>query len=307
MTSHVHEAKPAWLVVVNPRAGNGRAGTAAAALERHLVARGVPFQRCDTTGPGHATTLAATATAGVVAVGGDGTAHEVVNGLPLRMGRLGPFAVLPCGSGDDFASAAGFARDPATLAAHLAAPKLHGCDVGEAILHSARGGRQRRFLNHAGLGFDAEVAAAAHGHRRLRGRLLYLTATLQALRTLRPFAAARPPATAQSTTFLAIANSPRFGGGLTIAPGARLDDGCFDLVAVAGTSRLGLLVLLGKLLLGRHLADRRVHHERCNTLHVEVPTGAAAVLDGEPQPGPVTRLECRVLPRLLDCVGADFG
>jgi diacylglycerol kinase (ATP) len=301
MPDHPAVAKAApLLLVVNPTAGSGRAATAAARLAAALTALGVPFERRDTAAAGQARAFAAAAPGLVVAVGGDGTVHEVVDGLPLRDGRLGPFAVLPAGSGDDFAGALGGPREPEALAAALAQVGAAGpvgwreIDVGQARFHTGEGVVARRFVNLAGLGFLAEVAAAAQGSR-WRGRLRYTLATVAALRRLRSFAvrevAAEGAGAAARCVFVHVANGPRCGGGLTMAPMAEFGDGRLECVRVGEVGRLGLLGLLGKLLVGRHLGDRRVWHGTRAGFALELEEPVAAMVDGEVVARDVQRAE----------------
>jgi len=316
MRGHLAESnREAALVVVNPVAGGGRGGRVADGLEAALRAQGIAYVRRDTDHAGHARQLAAAAAGVVIVVGGDGTVHDAVAGLPERDGRLGPLAVLPCGRGDDFAAAVGFGRNPAALAARLRAGSTRCVDLGEAEL-TGRQTHHRRFVNVAGLGFDAEVAARAQRGRHLRGRALYVAATLAALRRLPRFWAtleldlghAAPPLRQRvELAFVSACNGPRFGGGLEVAPQARPDDGWLDAVRVAGCSSLAALLVLVRLGLRRHLNDRRVTSVRCRALTLTTDVAVAAALDGEPLPEPVTAARFRCSPSRLVLVGAADG
>lgn len=286
------------LVIANPRAGHGRGERRAAELERALVAARLPFVLARTDGPGHATALAATATGTVVAVGGDGTVHEVVNGLPLREGVLGPLAVLPAGSGDDFARNAGFTRSAATLVTRLRTGERRAIDFGTAMVECEHGSLQRRFANNAGLGFEAEVVAAAAAARWLRGQPLYLAATLQAVRRQRLVDCELTCTDAGVTTttrlpllFASACNGARVGGGLRFAPDARLDDGRLDLLQVTATSRRATLALLWRLLRARHVGDPRVRLQRCARIGLRPVAPMPLAMDGELVAREVLRLE----------------
>ena len=132
------------LIIANPRAGHGRGRRRADLLGRELDHSGLPWTISFTERKGHAQQLAADATGPIVVVGGDGTVHEVVNGLVPRDGRLGPLAVLPAGSGDDFAANARFPADPAALVAHLRRPILRAIDIGAADIDCDGGAVEQR-------------------------------------------------------------------------------------------------------------------------------------------------------------------
>lgn len=304
------------LLIVNPAAGCGRSLRAARALESALHAAGLPFTRQDTLGPGHARQLAAASPGPVVVVGGDGTVHEVVGGLPVRDGQLGPLAVLPCGSGDDFAGGVGFAPNPTDLVARLLGGVTRSIDVGLAEFPDSSSLAPRRFVNAAAFGLDAEVAARARQRRFLRGRLLYTMATLTVLRRPPRFLATitrdAGDGTPEVTTttecaFVSTCNGPRVGGGLLLAPQARSDDGRFDVVQVAGASAPVILWLLAKLLVGRHRSDPRVRATTCVRVQITTPTEVAVALDGEPVPARVQGATFSFLPQRLLLLGAALA
>jgi diacylglycerol kinase family enzyme len=293
-------------VVVNPSAGRGRARRRGDELSKALAHSDLPHERFDTNGHGDAVRFAATAPGPVVVVGGDGTVHEVLNGLPCRDGRFGPIAVLPSGSGDDFASSAGFAARPAELVERLRHGTLRTVDCGDAVLTTATGVVTRRFANELSVGFEADVMRAVAGVP-LRGRALYLLATLRALVRQRPFAAEvecdGAPAAARPLLLASFCNSRRVGGGLPFVPHARLDDGRLDLIEVAATTRLGTLALLGKLVRQEHLADPRVRTTPLVAAVVRVDQPLAVVTDGEIVEG-VRELRVRVVAGSLVLWGA---
>ncbi|MBK8096261.1 MAG: diacylglycerol kinase family lipid kinase [Planctomycetes bacterium] len=291
------------LLIANPIAGGGRGRRAAEALVAALRSRGVPLVREETTHRGHARELAAAARSTVVAIGGDGTVHEVVDGLPIRAGRLGPLAVLPCGSGDDWAKSLRLGRDPVAVAAAIARGTIREIDIGEATFSSPDGPHRRRFANAAGLGLDAEVAAEAAKPHRIRGRLLYFLATLRVLRRLQPFRAtircdAQAPRTAE-LTFLSTCNGQFVGGGLHLVPDGRCDDGRLDAVELAAVPRRTILWLFARLACGRHRDDPRVRFDRVARLQIDTDRPVLASLDGEVLPAPVSSIAYSILPERL--------
>ncbi len=298
------------LVVANPRAGHGRGARRAAELSAALQAAGRAFELVRTRGPGHATELAAGARAGVVAVGGDGTVHEVLNGLRSRDGVLGPLSVLPAGSGDDFAANAGFAPDAAALVDRLRVGTPRAVDVGLAEFRCELGTLRRRFANDAGLGFEADVVAAAANARWLRGRPLYVVATLRALARQRLVDCELDCELAGTTTttrsrllFASACNGARVGGGLPFAPDARLDDGLLDLLQVTAASRRATVALLLRLLGRRHLRDPRARLQRCARATLRPAAPLPLAMDGELVARAVTQLQVGVAAERLLLAG----
>lgn len=298
------------LVVTNPRAGGGRATKRAGRFTAALRAAGVPFTERRTERPGDATALAATAAGVVVAIGGDGTVHEIVNGLRARDGLIGPLAVLAAGSGNDFAANVGMPDDPHELVARLQRHVLRTVDCGRADIDCEHGALQRRFVNDAGLGFEADVVLAAAGARWLRGMPLYLAATLRAVRRQRVVPCDLTYATdggsvreALPILFASACNGPRVGGGLHFAPDASLGDGLVDVLRVTAPSRFATLALLLRLVRRRHRGDRRVRLERCREVAMEPAEPLPVTLDGEVVARRATRLVSRIGTEKLVLIG----
>lgn len=269
-------------LIYNPVAGRGRAPAALAEAVALLDAARAAYEVLTTEGPGHATELAASTPAGatVVAVGGDGTIHQVVKGL-LAGGLAGRvLGVLPVGSGDDFAFALGLDRhDVRGSVARLLANQSSRIDLpfvnGEP------------FVNAVGVGFDAEVA-----HRLdqapgfLKGMAAYLYAVMVSLGKLQtvPVTVSVDDVEVFSGKSLLVAgqNGPRTGGSFLFAPAARVDDGKLDLILATDVGIFGTLVLLPKVMKGRHLADPSVRSFSGSSLRLEWDEPRYAHADGEP-------------------------
>ncbi|MGH7384960.1 MAG: diacylglycerol/lipid kinase family protein, partial [Candidatus Rokuibacteriota bacterium] len=212
--------------MVNPAAGGGRTRRLWPALRATLSRLRFAFEVAETRGPGHAATLAAEAARArvplVVAVGGDGTLNEVVNGIapPLEEHPV-TLGALMTGRGRDACRNLGLARDPLRAAHRLVDGRVVSRDVGLARWP----GGQRFFLGWAGAGFDAVVAARAGGG----GRLIYLRAVVTSLRTYRTAVMSlrldEMDTWAGPAASVVVCNGASFGGGMRIAPGARPDDG----------------------------------------------------------------------------------
>jgi hypothetical protein len=169
-------------LIVNPRSGRGRhgrdhLGADLERLRRAFADHGLAVEVAVTERPGHATELARNAGGDpVVAVGGDGTVHEVLQGLDLQAQRLG---IIPAGSGDDFAWQHGLGGGIEAAVARIAAGRERLVDVGQW--------EAGRFHNNLGFGFEAEVNRLSHRVRIVRGPALYFVALARALATLRTY------------------------------------------------------------------------------------------------------------------------
>lgn len=288
-------------VIYNPAAGRGRAKR----LIEAAVARLAPdVELRPTKAPGHAVELAEEAAGGfarVVAAGGDGTVHEVANGL-LRSGRLETvLSVLPVGSSNDYASALGLTR---WSAGRPPGPPLETARVDVGVVRG--GGRERFFVNCLGVGFNGMVAVESRRICRLRGAALYTTAFVRAgLRHFRqpPLTVRFDDAETAGPTLAVSVNLGQREGGFPIAPAAELDDGLFDTFHVTGVRRWHLARYLPALLAGTLPADHpnlRVGRCRCAAVRGGEPLCVHA--DGElfavPADG-VAAIEVELLPKRL--------
>lgn len=273
------------LVLVNPTAGDGRALRLLPWLRERLASR--PDVRLEITSRrGHAEALAreaADAHDRIVAVGGDGTVQEVVNGI-LSGGDARPsIGIVPVGRGNDLARSLGLPPDPA--AAWRAA-----IGSGERVIDAARAtdghGRQRWFASAGGIGFDAQVADAMAARRGwLAGRAGYLVTTLLQLRRFsnrRVVLVVDDERRELDVLFLAIANGPYYGGGMRIAPPARVDDGRLDVCVVGDVSRLTAVRQLPNLYRGTHVAHPAVELLAGRSVTVDGDAATLTHLDGEP-------------------------
>lgn len=265
-------------MIYNPAAGTGRGQKTGIQLEEALQKRGLPFRSLATQAPGHATVLAREAAAAgaetVLAVGGDGTALEVARGL---MGTETALGILPAGTGNDFRKTLGLDGDPmkALDAVLQAAPQPIDAGLVNGQL----------FLNEIGTGFDVAVLDyAAKAKKWCKGLLPYLLGVLRALFTFRPIHVKlqiddQPPEE-RDVFVVAAANGGIIGGGIVIAPDARVDDGLLDIVVVDRIKWYKLPLRLVGLLKGKILTFPETHFIRGKTLTFSAP-GMRLNVDGE--------------------------
>jgi len=279
-----------WLVVVNPASGGGAARRRWPPLARALADRGLRFRAVATESPGHACLLARDAVeAGarrLLAVGGDGTLHEIVNGLRAQQ-HVPPAEVVvaaaPQGSGNDWARTHGMPRDPARLAAAMAAGRARRVDLGIATCAAAGGGTHSvAFHNAAGAGLDAAVvrATSPRGPRAI-AYAVALTRALARFHAPRFSIAAGGASVEQRCLTVIAAIGPDCGGGMRLAPGARLDDGAFELVTVAELPLLRALALVPGLWSGRSAADPAFRAVRCAAARIAATPDCDVEADGQ--------------------------
>jgi diacylglycerol kinase family enzyme len=214
----------------------------------------------------------------VVAVGGDGTLNEVVNGIaPLRDKHQVVVGALMTGRGRDACRNLGLDRDPRRAARRLVEGRVVSRDLGLARWP----GGERFFLGSVGAGFDAVVAERARGH----GRFSYLRAVVTSLRDYRTAEMALRlgdvDTWAGPAASVVVCNGPSFGGGMRIAPGARPDDGFLDVVLLGALGRLELARWLPTVYWGGHLANPRIKTWRATAVRVTTTTPLPVQLDGE--------------------------
>lgn len=293
-------------VIVNPAADRGRARQKASAALSLLAEKGLSFDVKYTGRPGEAIELArAAAEAGydiVVAVGGDGTSQEVVNGLmqATHSGPAGTLGVLPVGSGNDFAYGVGIPLDVKTAVEHLAAGQTRVIDVG--FVH-VDGTPDRYFGNGVGIGFDAHVALESTRVKRLRGPALYLWALLKSLL----FHYRIPTLTiddgqrvhTQSALLISVSNGRRYAGVFLLTPDAEVDDGFLDTCLADEMGRLKVLSFLPKAIRGTHIYEPEVTMGHATRVVITSEDDLVAHVDGEILCTAAHRLEIEIVPRSL--------
>jgi diacylglycerol kinase (ATP) len=266
-------------LIYNPTAGRGRARRHVREIEEYLRARGARVDCEPSTGPDDLVRIAAESSrAGydrVVVAGGDGTLNLAVREFDLEKGTL---ALIPTGSGDDFAKVTGIPRNIRGACENVLHGQVREVDVAVA--------NNLRYLGVAGLGFDSEVAEFANRNVKfLRGSAVYLYAILRVLPKFTP----RPVhirsengSRDEHIMFAAIGNTRQYGGGIRITPDAVFDDGLLDLCIVHRTTRVELLKTLPKAYTGAHVKSPFVEMGRGREFHFASEVAMAVYADGEP-------------------------
>lgn len=281
------------LLVANPGAGRGR-NAVLPRLEEALRRRGLAFETAVTDAPGDAARLAREAVEDrdlrfLVAVGGDGTVHEVVNGL-VDAATGAPRAsdvvlgAVAGGSGCDFIRTFGLDRAPERMVAHLDGEGRMPIDLGRARL-TGPDGRPRTvlFANVAEAGYGALVVERAAAMPRWVGRARYLLGILSAVRRFELVDATVTvdhTSVAEPMSNVIVANGQFFGGNLKVAPRALPDDGRLNVQIWRGEAR-DVFLQTPKLRVGEHLSSPDVREYQSTTVRVDARRPIVVEADGE--------------------------
>jgi YegS/Rv2252/BmrU family lipid kinase len=273
-------------LLVNPSAGGGRALKVLPAVEAELRRLGVAHRVEKTESVRHTRALAvAAADAGEVAVplSGDGLVGAVAAALRGRDDAV--MGVLPGGRGNDFARVCGIPRDAVAACAILAAGVPTPLDLGEVVSDGAPSNDAQTFVGIASLGFDSDANRIANEAPALLGPFVYAYGALRALATFHPatfdVTVGRERRTFRGWT-VAAANASAYGGGMFVAPDARLDDGQLDVVMTSPTSRWSFLSHLPKVFKGTHVALDTVTVMRGAEVRIAADRPFTVYADGDP-------------------------
>jgi diacylglycerol kinase (ATP) len=289
---------PDLILIVNPRSANGSTGRRWEAIADELRSLLPPFDVAFTERQGHATALAREAASryGCIAlVGGDGTVNEVANGLiaddrPLRSDLT--MGIIPRGTGADFVRTLGIPHSLEGAAERLAAGDVREIDVGKVRYRTPQGSEAiRYFLNEGEIGFGAASSDRVNrSSKMLGGRLSFLKGILITAISYRSQRVALSldgaPAEETLLTNVWLANGQYSGGGIRMAPRARLDDGLLDVVRIDHVSFLRRTALLPKLRSGAFIdlphvsyrTARRIEGQSAEPVLIEVEGEAIGTL-----------------------------
>ena len=265
-------------LIVNPAAGGGRAAAVLPDVEAALAAADVPFHTELTTDLEHARALARAALAAgepVATLGGDGLVGCVAGVLADTDGVLG---VLPGGRGNDFARVLEIPKDPAAACAIIAAGHVRRLDLGDVD--------GRPFVGIASAGFDSECNRIANETNFVKGNLVYAYSVPRALLEWKPARFELDLDGRERITYsgysVACANSSAYGGGMYVAPDAKLDDGELDVVMTGRSPRRRFVLDLPKVFKGTHVDSPAVHILRAREIRVSADRPFTMYADGDP-------------------------
>lgn len=295
-----------FLAIVNPEAGGGKCGRLAAAALDRVRSCGIDLDVALTSRAGEATDIARSAykqgTRHFLAVGGDGTAYEIVNGLfpEAESGGRPVLGFLPLGTGNSFLKDFTTRGVEHTIEA-LKNGSTRSCDV-IRLRHSAG---DLYYLNLVSLGFPADVGELVNRRFKRWGELGYIAGVFIRLAGLKHKSFPHRLNGAgdwdrRPSLFLSFSNSKFTGGKMMIAPKADACDGQIEYVRWAPISRLGLVKMLPRLFTGTHIEDSRASRAPAQHVDLQLEGPTNVMIDGE-----ILMLECRsleILPAALDAV-----
>lgn len=278
-------------VIINPTAGANSTHRKWPSINGLLKKTGLAFDFQFTEGKGHAIELARTAADegynSLVAVGGDGTIHEVANGMlqkscPART-SLG---IICTGTGSDLSHSIGITHDYNLACHNLANPKEITIDVGLVEYHKKDQTLQRYFVNSAGIGFDATVVDSVEKTPKyFGGTIPYLTALLRSFLFYRnkdiSYKIGDHPTQKARVLSLVVANGRYFGGGMHIAPEAKLNDSLLDMIVMGNFGKIELLKNIKKVYSGTHLSLPKVNVIKDTRIVIESAQKFLLQADGE--------------------------
>ncbi len=280
-----------YRIIINPAAGNGSSLEVQPEIESELKKLNLDYDTVQTQHPWHAATLAQEAAAEgcevVVAVGGDGTVNEIINGLmDVRMRGMEPvpaLGVLCSGRGNDFAFGAGIPMGIEQGCQTLKDGHISLIDVGYV-----KGGlfpEGRYFGNGVGIGFDAVVGFVAAKQKHLSGFASYIVAALKTV-----FLYYRAPKVRievddrtyeYSALMVSIMNGRRMGGGFHMAPNSSLTDGLFDVCIAREVSRLRIFPLILRFMKGSQETHSAIVFDHARKVEVSALDGATLPAHGD--------------------------
>jgi diacylglycerol kinase (ATP) len=290
--------------LVNPASGGGSTGRKWPELARRAAAAGLPGETVRSSAPGQIATLAEQAASDgarlVVAVGGDGTAHDAVNGL-LRAGTRTELALLPRGTGDDFARALGVTSNLDQALEVARDGRVRTIDAGYVTYKSDEGRSALYFCSMAGVGMSGAVARRLLTTTKvLGGRIAGVIATF-AIFGRWTNVELQVTVGAESRSGLMedvlVANTEYHNGGMRLCPDASPDDGVFDVLLIGDVTKRELVLTLPKIYRGTHLPHPKAELLRGSTVSVDSAVPLPIELDGE-QPG-TTPVRFEVVPNAL--------
>ncbi|MFE0556488.1 diacylglycerol kinase [Paenibacillus lautus] len=288
-------------LIYNPTSGREEMKRRLADILDRLDSAGIETSCHATTGEGDATREAADAVERgydlVIAAGGDGTLNEVINGMAGR-DNLPPLGIFPLGTTNDFARALGISKNWEEYCDLVIRGETRPIDVGKA--------NDRYFINIAGGGTLTELTYEVPSKlKTMIGQLAYYLKGIEKMVSLTPqeliINASGHPAIHDEFMVFLIANSNSVGGFDKIAPGASIDDGLFDVIALRKCNLAEFVRVATLALRGEHINDKRVVHFRTDYMEVVSPGPVQLNLDGEF--GGVLPGTFRVLPQHLRIFG----
>lgn len=298
-------------IILNPIAGRGYGSRSEPEIRKFLEAEGADYDLVLTEGLWHAAELAERAVRDgfdlIVAAGGDGTVHEVVNGMMATAkddtggdaGVVGILGSLPVGSGSDFSHNVGVPSDLLEACQRLIHGRVRVIDIGRVTVDDQPA---KYFDNTINVGFGGTVTVEARKVKWVRGMALYLPVVLKTIllaRSPRMTVKYNDEEITMPMLMVTVGNGAREGGGFFCTPDAEPDDGLLDLCIAEAVSKLTQLSLVPRFMDGSHKDHSAVTMTRTKHATITSPDNLIAHVDGEMLCTEAHRLEFEILPQRL--------
>lgn len=296
-------------VIVNPAAGSGISLKSLPKIKELLDKEDLSYEIFMTECPGHAIQLADQAVSQgfneVVAVGGDGTVNEVINGLMKRKSKATEkcvLGVIGAGSGNDFLYGMGLPLNLEENCRIVSEGKSRLIDIGRVFLDDAD--ECRYFGNGIGIGFDAVVGFEAKKLKHIKGPLSYLVAALKTIflydNALMVKISCNKTEFTQPSLMVSIMNGTRMGGGFMMTPESQIDDGKLDLCIAGKAGALRIFYLIFQFIRGTQEGKKEITFMRTGRVRVDaLEKGLPAHLDGETLCLEGRKFEIDILPKQI--------
>ncbi len=263
-------------IIYNPTAKSGKSKAAFDRVIARLQEAEKEFEVHETLFKGHAEVLASELGVGekeIIVIGGDGTVHEVLNGIVSpESARL---AIIPAGTGNDFCVAAGIPEDTDLIMDKVLKGETKGTDYIDFA--------GRRCMNVGGLGMDVDVLERVM-RGRTHGKLKYLRSLLVSIFAFKGYEvkiSVNGEVHTEKALFAAVCNGSQIGGGIKICPGAKIDDGKLEVVLVKRLGFFGIIKTFIALMQGKILTCPVTKHFYCEAAEILPDAARTIQLDGE--------------------------
>lgn len=254
-----------YLFVVNPVAGKNKGAKVLPLIKSVMKEKSIPHEIIETTEIGEARRIAKEGItkdfSTIVAVGGDGTIHEVLNGMVGSNKILG---IIPAGTGNDFSKSLKLPQNPHRALEVILYGKTKLVDLGKTNgIH---------FVNFASVGLDAAIASEANRiKKQIPGKLSYIIAAIKEITSFKSREmqfVIDGKNISEKIMMITMCNGIYYGGGMKVAPNALLEDGYFDVCVIKDMNKLKLLVLFPTIYLGKHLGYKEVSFYRAKKVEI---------------------------------------
>lgn len=259
-------------IIANPTSGKNNGNLVLQQVQSYLNSRNIPYNVHITKEVGHGKLLAQqlshSGAKTIVALGGDGTCHEVLNGIDFNKSRMG---IIPSGRGNDYAMGTGISLDPCKTISAIVAGKFTDNDYIQV--------GNLRCLNVAGTGLDVSVLQHTANSSN---KLSYTTSLAHCLLNYKPYSITvevEGQVKQYSCVMVGVCNGTQFGGGIKLCPVAKHNDGFLDLVIIEKPVGIPTIFVMPGFVKGKHMNKSYVKHILCK--QVKIISNAPIELDGE--------------------------